>query len=99
MYLLDTNHCSGAILGNANILRRLAEAEDIAIATCVIVQGELIYMAERSQQKERNQFELHQCPFVLLSLFQLLLQNELILNDLFLAKNHITFYLTDGWKL
>lgn len=54
MYLLDTNHCSGAILGNANILRRLAEAENIAIATCVIVQGELIYMAERSQQKERN---------------------------------------------
>ena len=41
MYLLDTNHCSGAILGNANILRRLAETENIAIATCVVVQGEL----------------------------------------------------------
>ncbi|KJH70207.1 type II toxin-antitoxin system VapC family toxin [Aliterella atlantica] len=54
MYLLDTNHCSGAILGNTSILRRLAEAENTAIATCVIVKGELIYMAERSQQKERN---------------------------------------------
>ncbi len=54
MYLLDTNHCSGAILGDSNILRRLAENENTAIATCAIIQGELIYMAERSQRKERN---------------------------------------------
>jgi tRNA(fMet)-specific endonuclease VapC len=54
MYLLDTNHCSGAILANANILRRLAEVENSLIATCVIVQGELIDMAERSQRQEGN---------------------------------------------
>jgi tRNA(fMet)-specific endonuclease VapC len=54
MYLLDTNHCSQAILGNANVLRRLAEVENSVITTCAIVQGELIDMAERSQRKESN---------------------------------------------
>ena len=59
MYLLDTNHCSGAILGDPNILRRLAENENTAIATCVIVQGELLYMTERSQRTERNLALVH----------------------------------------
>lgn len=54
MYLLDTNHSSGAILANSNILRRIAEVENTLIATCVIVQGELIDMAERSQRQETN---------------------------------------------
>ncbi len=54
MYLLDTNHCSSAILGNSNILRRIAELENTQMATCVIVQGELTDMAERSQRKESN---------------------------------------------
>ncbi|PSB04935.1 type II toxin-antitoxin system VapC family toxin [Merismopedia glauca] len=54
MYLLDTNHCSRAILGDYNVLIRLAAAETTLITTCVIVQGELIDMAERSQRKESN---------------------------------------------
>jgi tRNA(fMet)-specific endonuclease VapC len=54
MYLLDTNHCSGAIIGNSNILSHIAEVENTLIATCVIVQGELIDMAERSQRRESN---------------------------------------------
>lgn len=54
MYLLDTNHCSQAILGNANVLRRLEYIENSVITTCAIVQGELIDMAERSQRKETN---------------------------------------------
>ncbi|GAX40646.1 hypothetical protein NIES4075_16120 [Tolypothrix sp. NIES-4075] len=54
MYLLDTNHCSGAIRANSNILRRIGEVENAIIATCVIVQGELIDMAERSQRQESN---------------------------------------------
>ncbi|MBW4446341.1 MAG: type II toxin-antitoxin system VapC family toxin [Spirirestis rafaelensis WJT71-NPBG6] len=54
MYLLDTNHCSGAILAKSNILRRIAEVENTLIATCVIVKGELIDMAERSQRQESN---------------------------------------------
>ncbi|MBH8562599.1 type II toxin-antitoxin system VapC family toxin [Nostoc sp. CENA67] len=59
MYLLDTNHCSLAILGNANVLRHFAEVENSLITTCVIVQGELIDMAERSQRRENNLALIH----------------------------------------
>lgn len=48
MYLLDTNHCSAAILSDLNVLNRLASVGDTLVSTCVIVQGELIDMAERS---------------------------------------------------
>ncbi|MBW4595407.1 MAG: type II toxin-antitoxin system VapC family toxin [Brasilonema angustatum HA4187-MV1] len=54
MYLLDTNHCSRAIQTDENILRRLAEAENALVTTCVVVQGELIDMAERSQRSSSN---------------------------------------------
>lgn len=54
MYLLDTNHCSAAILGNTNVLNRIAQLESSLITTCVIVQGELVDMAERSQRRESN---------------------------------------------
>ncbi|MEH1839585.1 MAG: type II toxin-antitoxin system VapC family toxin [Nostoc sp.] len=54
MYLIDTNHCSLAILGNVNILSRLAEVENSLVSTCVIVQGELIDMAARSQKQQIN---------------------------------------------
>ena len=54
MYLLDTNHCSNIILGNTFILNYLADIDNALIATCVVVQGELVDMAERSQRKENN---------------------------------------------
>jgi tRNA(fMet)-specific endonuclease VapC len=54
MYLLDTNHCSAAILGNTKVLNRIAALENSLITTCVIVQGELVDMAERSQRRESN---------------------------------------------
>ena len=54
MYLIDTNHCSLAILGNVNILSRLAEVENSLVSTCVIVQGELIDMATRYQRQQSN---------------------------------------------
>ena len=54
IYLLDTNHCSYAILGNAQILNRLAHLTDTFISTCAIVKGELIDMAARSQQRQSN---------------------------------------------
>jgi tRNA(fMet)-specific endonuclease VapC len=54
MYLLDTNHCSNIIIGNPTLLNRLADLEESRITTCVIVQGELIDMAERSQRKVSN---------------------------------------------
>jgi tRNA(fMet)-specific endonuclease VapC len=54
MFLLDTNHCSYAILGNAQILDRLANLGNVSISTCTIVKGELIDMAARSQQRQAN---------------------------------------------
>jgi tRNA(fMet)-specific endonuclease VapC len=54
MFLFDTNHCSYAILGNTQILDRLANLGDVSISTCTIVQGELIDMAARSQQRQSN---------------------------------------------
>ena len=54
MYLLDTNHCSRLILQDANLMLRLSEIPQASIATCAIVAGELINMAEQSQQKSQN---------------------------------------------
>jgi len=54
MYLLDTNHCSAIILGEPNVIRRISEVGVGEIATCVIVQGELTFMMEKSQRKETN---------------------------------------------
>jgi tRNA(fMet)-specific endonuclease VapC len=54
MYLLDTNHCSAIILGEQNVIRRVNEIGVGDIATCVIVQGELTFMMEKSQRKEAN---------------------------------------------
>jgi tRNA(fMet)-specific endonuclease VapC len=54
MFLLDTNHCSSVILGNTQILNRLANLENVSISTCTIVKGELIDMAARSQQRQAN---------------------------------------------
>jgi len=53
-YLLDTNHCSKLIDGDEDLLRRLAEMGDVSLATSVIVRGELLYIAENSEQKDEN---------------------------------------------
>jgi tRNA(fMet)-specific endonuclease VapC len=54
MFLLDTNYCSYAILGNTQILDRLANLGNVSISTCTIVKGELIDMAARSQRRQAN---------------------------------------------
>ncbi len=54
MYLLDTNHCSSILIGEPKVIRRVAEVGELNVSTCVIVQGELTYMMENSQQKETN---------------------------------------------
>jgi tRNA(fMet)-specific endonuclease VapC len=59
MLLLDTNHCSYAILGNNQVLDRLTSLGDTSITTCTIVKGELIDMAARSQQKQANLTLIH----------------------------------------
>lgn len=54
MYLLDTNHCSRLLQGNAVIARRLEEMGDTPVVTCAIVQGELAFMAHKSERKTDN---------------------------------------------
>jgi tRNA(fMet)-specific endonuclease VapC len=54
MYLLDTNHCSRLLLGDTNIIRRIAMTDESLIATSAIVKGELTFMMENSKQKENN---------------------------------------------
>ncbi len=57
MYLLDTNHCSLAIQHQPDIIAQLSALGQAQVLTCVIVQAELIYMAENSQ-KQRNNLQL-----------------------------------------
>lgn len=59
MYLLDTNHCSLAIMRNVSVLNKLAELQSANIFISAIVRGELIYMAERSQKKQTNLALIH----------------------------------------
>jgi tRNA(fMet)-specific endonuclease VapC len=54
MYLLDTNHCSRIIFGETNLVRGLQEHIGIGVGTSVIVQGELLYMVQKSSQQEAN---------------------------------------------
>ena len=54
MYLLDTNHCSRIILGDRKVIDRATQVGEQNIFTCTIVQGELVYMIEKSQRRETN---------------------------------------------
>lgn len=54
MYLLDTNHCSLAMNYQPDILAHLSALGRADVSTCVIVQAELIYMAENSLQRQSN---------------------------------------------
>jgi len=54
MYLLDTNHCSYLIRKEVTVYQRAIAIGTENLATCVIVQGELIFMAEKSAQKQQN---------------------------------------------
>lgn len=58
MYLLDTNHCSRILLGDTNIIRRIAMTDESLIATSAIIKGELTFMMENSRQKENNLYRL-----------------------------------------
>ncbi|MGH8001727.1 MAG: type II toxin-antitoxin system VapC family toxin [Brasilonema sp.] len=42
------------MLAEANVIRRLQEHTGLGVATSVIVQGELLYMVQKSSQQEAN---------------------------------------------
>lgn len=54
MYLLDTNHCSRIIFGEPNLIQQLQAHSEMGVGTSVIVCGELLYMAAKSEQKAAN---------------------------------------------
>ena len=54
MYLLDTNHCSRLIFGEQNIRQKVEQIGESFIATNLIVAGELIFMAQKSEYKQEN---------------------------------------------
>lgn len=58
MYLLDTNHCSLLLDGHAGIAERLRRLDGARVATCVIVQGELLYMVHASDRGTTNRAAL-----------------------------------------
>ena len=53
-YLLDTNHCSFLLKGHPSLIRKLEDLGDAPAATCVIVQGELVFMARKSDHPSAN---------------------------------------------
>ncbi len=53
-YLLDTDHCIQILDGHSSIGPRLAAVRPFAVASCVFVEGELLYMALRSDRTEDN---------------------------------------------
>jgi tRNA(fMet)-specific endonuclease VapC len=54
MYLLDTNHCSYLLEKHPAITQKLVELGETPVATCVIVRGELMFMAYRSKYQTEN---------------------------------------------
>ncbi|MCU0552521.1 MAG: type II toxin-antitoxin system VapC family toxin [Leptolyngbya sp. Prado105] len=54
MYLLDTNRCRRIILGDKEVITHAAQVGEQNLLTCAIVQGELVYMMEKSQQRQAN---------------------------------------------
>ena len=54
MYLLDTNHFSRLIQGNATVRQRIATVGERNVAISIITAGEIYYMAHNSERREAN---------------------------------------------
>lgn len=54
MYLLDTNHCSYIINDNPNVIATLQSRSGREIGISIITYGELLYMTEKSERKDKN---------------------------------------------
>jgi len=50
VYLLDTNHCSRFLAGDNRVRDRILALDQTDVSTSVIVRGELLYMAQRSER-------------------------------------------------
>lgn len=53
-YLLDTNHCSDIINGNAQVITAIGLRSSSTIGVSLITYAELFYMAEKSKFIESN---------------------------------------------
>ena len=60
LYLLDTNHCSHILRGHTTLLQKISTIDSDDLTSCVIVQGELMFMVEKSSQKEHNRRQVRQ---------------------------------------
>jgi tRNA(fMet)-specific endonuclease VapC len=60
MYLTDTNHCSYIIQGHPLVMQAILSRRKAGIAISVVIQGELLYMAERSSAKADNLTRIQQ---------------------------------------
>lgn len=54
IYLLDTNHFSRLVVGNIPLRQKIVEVGETNVAISMITQGEMIYMAYKSQRKQQN---------------------------------------------
>ena len=54
MYLLDTTHCIKSMIGDYEIDHKLSNMPNVQIATCLIVRGELMFGAYKSDQFSEN---------------------------------------------
>lgn len=54
MHLLDTNHCSRIIAGDAALLQVLRQHLGDGVATSAIVRGEMLYMVYKSDRVVEN---------------------------------------------
>jgi tRNA(fMet)-specific endonuclease VapC len=54
MYLLDTNHCSYIIDGQPQVIAAVSSLSGSNLGINIITYAELLYMSDKSAQKERN---------------------------------------------
>lgn len=54
MFLLDTNHCSRLLDSDPDVTANVAANSDMPMATSVITEGELVFMAQGSARKAAN---------------------------------------------
>jgi tRNA(fMet)-specific endonuclease VapC len=54
VYLLDTDHCYRLIEGDPDVMDHLQARRELLVETSVVARGELIFMAQRSEQQAHN---------------------------------------------